>query len=243
MWDHLFENDIVFGAEAEDEWLELQEATEAKTVTVALLELLAPLLAQRLSCEVRLVLIPYCHTEAEQMNLLTIMAAQVEPGDRVSLDVTHGFRHLPMLAMLSAMHLRVVRNACIQGIYYGAYDPNTGAAPVIDLSGLLRIADWIGALNTYDKDGDYGVFAELMERDGVLIQQANYLRRAAFRERTSNAWEARTDLRNLDAVLDSGLPGVSALFAEQLKTRIHLAQGSGFIGLSARIGRGVSGSW
>ena len=118
MWDHLFEKDIVFGAEAEDERLELQEATEAKTVTVALLELLAPLLAQRLGCEVRLVLIPYCHTEAEQMNLLTIMAAQVEPDDQVSLDVTHVFRHLPMLAMLSAMHLRVVRNACIQGIYW-----------------------------------------------------------------------------------------------------------------------------
>lgn len=47
----------------------------------------------------------------------------------MSLDITHGFRYLPMLALLSVMHLRVVRAVQIQGIYYGAYDPDTGAAP------------------------------------------------------------------------------------------------------------------
>ncbi|MFZ1640084.1 MAG: TIGR02221 family CRISPR-associated protein [Candidatus Contendobacter sp.] len=225
MWDHLFEKDIVLGTEAEDERLALQDATETKTVTEALLEPLTPLLAQRLGCEVRLVVIPYCRTETEQLELLRIMAAEVNPGDRVHLDVTHGFRHLPMLALLSALHLREVKNADISGIWYGAYDPDTGEAPVYDLAGLLRIADWLGALHTFDKDGDYGVFADLMEQDGVLTHQTNYLRRASFRERTSNAWEARADLRNLDTVLDSGLPGVSALFADQLRTRIRWHKG------------------
>lgn len=225
MWDHLFERDIVLGTEAEDERLALQDATETKTVTDALLEPLTPLLAQQLGCEVRLVLIPYCRTETEQLELLRIMAAEVNPGDRVHLDVTHGFRHLPMLALLSALHLREIKKAKIVGIWYGAYDPDTGEAPVYDLAGLLRIADWIGTLHTFDKDGDYGVFADLMEQDGVSTHQANYLRRAAFRERTSNAWGARTDLRNLDAVLCSGLPGVSALFADQLKTRIRWHKG------------------
>jgi CRISPR-associated Csx2 family protein len=225
MWDHLFERDIDFGVVAEDERLALQEATETKTVTEALLKPLMPLLEKEFGCEVRLVLIPYCRNEPEQLELLRLMAAEVNPNDQVSLDVTHGFRHLPMLAMLSSLHLREVKNAHILGILYGAYDPDTEEAPVYNLGGLLRIADWLGALHTFDKDGDYGVFADLMEQDGVSIQQANHLRRAAFRERTSNAWEARADLRNLDAVLDSGLPGVSALFAEQLKTRIHWHKG------------------
>ncbi len=217
MWDHLFERDIDFGVVAEDERLALQEATEAKTVTAALLEPLAPLLAQRLGCEVRLVLIPYCHDETEQMDLLTIMAAQVEPGARVSLDVTHGFRHLPMLAMLSAMHLRVVRNAQIQGIYYGAYEPDTGAAPVIDLSGLLRIADWISALNTYDKDGDYGVFAELLGPAGAQLAKA------AFFERTSNPVKARAALTswiNREDRYPDHDPA-APLFRDQLEQRIR----------------------
>ena len=221
MWDHLFEKDIFLGSEAEDERLALQVATENKTVTEELLEPLTPLLTQRLDCEVRLVLIPYCQNELEQLELLRLMAAEVNPDDRVSLDVTHGFRHLPMLAMLSALHLQEVKNAEIVGIWYGFYDHDTKEAPVYNLGGLLRIADWLGALHTFDKDGDYGAFADLMEQDGVEAKKANYLRRAAFRERTSNAWEARADLRNLDAVLDSGLPGVSALFADQLKARIR----------------------
>ena len=87
------------------------------------------------------------------------MAEHVGPGDRVDLDVTHGFRHLPMLAILAALHLRSVRGAEIGGIWYGAYDPDSGAAPVHDLAGLLHIADWLQALHTYDKDGDYGAFA------------------------------------------------------------------------------------
>lgn len=221
MWDHLFEKDIALGTEAENERLDLQLATETKTVTEELLDPLAPLLAERLGCAVRLVVIPYCRDETEQLKLLAIMAEQVAPKTRVSLDVTHGFRHLPMLALLGAMYLQVVRNAAIERIFYGTYDPDTGEAPVVDLAGLLRIADWVGALNSFEKDGDYGVFADLMEKDGVPTQQANHLRRAAFRERTLNAWDARADLRNLDAVLESGLPGVSALFVDQLKTRIR----------------------
>ena len=225
MWDHLFEKDFILGVEAEDERLALQIATENKTVTVDLLEPLIPLLTQRLGCDVRLVLIPYCRDEMEQLELLRLMAEEVNPGDQVSLDVTHGFRHLPMLAMLSALHLRQVKNAKIMGIWYGAYDPDTKEAPIYNLGGLLRIADWLGALHTFDKDGDYGVFADLIEQDGVSVKKANYLRRGAFFERTSNAHEARSSLRNFDAVIESGLPGVSALFADQLKTRIRWYKG------------------
>jgi CRISPR-associated Csx2 family protein len=225
MWDHLFEKDFVLGVEAEDERLALQVATETRTVTAALLAPLAPLLTQRLGCDVRLVLIPYCRDEVEQLELLRLMAEEVNPGDQVSLDVTHGFRHLPMLAMLSALHLRQVKNAKIAGIWYGAFDPDTKEAPVYNLGGLIRIADWIGALHIFDKDGDYGVFAELMEQDGVSVEKANHLRRGAFFERTSNAHEARSRLRNFDAVLESGLPGVSALFADQLQTRIRWYKG------------------
>jgi len=220
MWDHLFEKDIVLGTEAEDERLALQDATETKTVTEALLEPLTPLLAQRLGCDVRLVVIPYCRTETEQLELLRIMAAEVTPGEEVHLDVTHGFRHLPMLALLSALHLREVKKAKIVGIWYGAYDFDTKESPVYNLAGLLRIADWVGALNAFDKDGDYSVFADRLDQDGLSTIDTNYLRRAAFYERTSNPRDARKQLANFDKVLAHGLPSVSALFAGQLHTRL-----------------------
>lgn len=220
MWDHLFERDIALGVEAEDERLALQEATENQAVTDTLLEPLMPLLAQRLGCETRLVLIPYCRTEVEQLELLRIMAEEVSPDAQVHLDVTHGFRHLPMLALLSALHLRKVKNASIAGIWYGAYDPDTGEAPVYNLAGLLHMAAWVEALNTFDKDGDYSVFANRLDEDGLSARETNHLRRAAFFERTSNPRDARKELGNFDKCLNGGLPGVGALFAEQLCNRI-----------------------
>jgi CRISPR-associated DxTHG motif protein len=164
--------------------------------------------------------IPYAPTEAEQLKLLGIMAAEVNTGDRVSLDITHGFRHLPMLALLSALHLREAKNATIEGIWYGAYDSDTKKAPVYNLAGLLRMADWIGALRTFDKDGDYGAFAYRLDQDGLASVDTNHLRRAAFFERTSNPRDARKELANFDKVLARGLPGVGALFADQLRHRL-----------------------
>lgn len=225
MWEHLFEGDHDFGDEDEEARLALVEASEQQAVTAAHLAPLAPLLAKRLGCEVRLEIIPYAHDPAEQVELLRNLAAHVEAGDRVHLDVTHGFRHLPMLGILSALHLRIARQARIEGIWYGAYDPDTGAAPVHNLVGLLNIADWVQALHTYDKDGDYGAFADLLDRDQG--QSGKLLREAAFFERTSNPVKAREKLNTW-----SGLPdrfpradSTAELFRDELEQRLAWVRG------------------
>ena len=225
MWDHLFEEDISTSANADDAQLalleSLQDAVADKAVTPAHLDPLAPLLEARFGCDVRLALIPYCRNETEQVALLRVMAAHVGEGERVELDVTHGFRHLPMLAVLAALHLRVVRRAEIGGVWYGAFDPETGEAPVHNLVGVLQIADWIEALHTYDKDGDYGVFAPLLGGAGEL------LRKAAFFERTSNPVKAREALTAWASRPDQFPPGDPAaeLFREELQRRVSWYRG------------------
>ena len=188
MWDHLFEGDFDFLSASEDDRLALQDAVEGQCVERIHLEPLVPLLAERLGCEVVLDLIPYCRDTAEQVQLLDIMAGHVGEEDKVNLDVTHGFRHLPMVALLAALQLQTMRRAKIAGIWYGAYDPDTGDAPVYNLDGLLHIAEWLQALHTYEKDSDYGVFAPLLGPAG------EQLARAAFFERTSNVVKAREAL-------------------------------------------------
>ena len=225
MWEHLFEGDHDFGDADEEARLALVEACEQQAVTAAHLAPLAPLLAQRLGREVWLEIIPYAHDPAEQVALLRIMAAHVEAGDRVHLDVTHGFRHLPMLGILSALHLRMARQAKIDGIWYGAYDPDTGAAPVHNLVGLLNIADWVQALHTYDKDGDYGAFADLLDQGQGL--SGKLLREAAFFERTSNPVKAREKLSTWSA-LPERFPhtdSTAALFREELEQRLAWVRG------------------
>lgn len=217
MWDHLFADESAFAA-GDGTALELVDAVDRKAVSAGLLDPLAPLLSARLGCEVGLELIPYARDSDEQVEVLRIMAGQVGAGDRVDLDVTHGFRHLPMLAVLAALHLRSVRGAEIGGIWYGAFDPDTGAAPVHDLAGLLHIADWLAALHTYDKDGDYGVFARLLE--GASGPAAEALRQAAFHEQTNNVGQARGALRRFrQEFAAAGFDPLLHLFAGELEQR------------------------
>lgn len=216
MWDHLFE-DISTFSEGGEQAMSLIGAVEDKRVTAEHLAPLAPLLSDRLGCTVNLELIPYARDSAEQVELLRIMAGHVNAGDRVHLDVTHGFRHLPMLAILAALHLRSVRRADICGIWYGAYDPDTKEAPVHDLSGLLHIADWLQALHTYDKDGDYGVFSSLIQATSPAA--ASELRQAAFNENTNNIGQARGPLRKFRQALAGCDDPMLLLFADELRER------------------------
>lgn len=218
MWEHLFEGDLGFGDNEEDLRLELQEAVDDKQVVASQLAPLAPLLSARLGCEVVLDLIPYCRDAAEQVQLLGIMASHVGEGDRVDLDVTHGFRHLPMIALLSALQLETMRRAQVANIWYASHDPDTGNAPVYELSGLLHIAEWMQALHTYDKDGDYGVFAPLVESDSPSL--ADWLRQAAFLEKVNDIGHARTPLKKFRQELASQVQDpILHLFSEELEQR------------------------
>jgi CRISPR-associated Csx2 family protein len=224
MWDYLFETADHEGA-LEEPRLELQEPTERKQVTQALLDRWAPLLQQRLGFQLRLLIIPYGRDEAEPLRIVEAIAEQVAEGDRVHLDVTHGFRHLPMLALVAALYLRKVRRADIQAIWYAAFDPDTGEAPVYDLKGLLHMADWVGALQSFDKDGDYGVFAALLQGRWAAAELAS-LREAAYLERVSRITEAQGRLRGVDAALSrEPAEGVAGLFTPRLRERIAWIHG------------------
>ncbi len=231
MWDHLFEVDFNLGGQAEDERLALADAVDSQQVEQRQLDLMAPLLESALGCQVMLRLIPYCRDTHEQIDLLRILDEEVHDKERINLDVTHGFRHLPMLALVSALHLERVKNARVEHIWYGSYDPDTASAPVLDLSGLLRIVDWLEALAIQDHSGDYGVFSGLLEQAGLSAEGARQLRQAAYFENILNVGEATGRLKKLLPELDrSGrLAPEAELMRPILRARIDwAAQGKQF---------------
>ncbi len=202
MWDHLFEGDFDLGAAAECQREELMNAVAAQSVTQHQLDELAPALAAHLNCRVRLGILPYAY-DGVAADLLVQMAADVSEGDIVHLDVTHGLRHLPMLALLSALYIRIAKHATIAGIWYGAYDPDTGRAQAHNLAGLMRIADGLQALSSFDKDGDYGVFMPLLEQSGASPQVVEALKKASYYENLLNVGQATGQLRQALRALDS----------------------------------------
>jgi len=235
MWDAFFEVDEELMEEHEDEYYALNELIDDnadKPPTEKQAEELEPYfvllqkeLTQYLKIPCEFHLIPYGRKQEEQTEILKIMADCVTNEDKVTLDITHGLRHLPMLVVLSAMYLKVVKAVEVAGIYYGAKDmqhlETEDVAPALDLSGLLQIAEWVTALNSFDKDRDYGVFADLLETDGLTKKQTKPLKDAAFFERIFNVSQAAKKLTAFSKNTPEELPGMGSLFSDTLSKHIE----------------------
>lgn len=219
MWDVLLFS-LGLGQEHDEALLALTESADADRTTQEELDRLSSVVSERLGLLVALRLIPYGRDSGEQAEILRRMASDIGEGDTVTLDVTHGLRHLPMLAQMSALYLRRVKGVEVRGLYYGALDmTRDGLTPVMNLQGLLDIADWTGAVQSFDKDGDYGVFAPLIREQSPAA--AGLLQESAFYERTTRPGQARSKLRELDALLDrQPLAGIGSLFAPTLRARL-----------------------
>ncbi|WP_413925847.1 TIGR02221 family CRISPR-associated protein [Candidatus Accumulibacter phosphatis] len=217
MWDVFFER-----AGDDDAMLQLMAAVEAGEVTQDMLDLPRRELARQLGMDVDCLLIPYARDAGDQAEILRLLAGVVQPGECLSLDVTHGFRHLPMLALVAARYLSRVVGVKVEQLYYGALEMTTpeGETPVLKLGGLLKMLDWVDALATYDKDGDYGVFARLLAEDGMAKGDADLLTRAAYFERTGNPVRARETLSTVFSSVEAHRGALGGLFRETLKKRI-----------------------
>ena len=193
MWDVFFEHQ-----HTDDEaTLALMDAVEKEAVTAQMLAIHEQRLSEKLGIPVQCLLISYARNEAEQTAILTDLAANLQPNEKIILDVTHGFRHLPMLALVAARYLARVRGVQVQEIYYGALemtDPANGQTPVLRLSAMLHMLDWVDALAVYEHSGNYGVFAPLLEKDGMQADRANLLAQGAYFERNGNPVQAKQAL-------------------------------------------------
>jgi CRISPR-associated Csx2 family protein len=221
MWGALVEH-VAAGGEEENARLALIDAEEAGTVDQLLLDRLSGVLRRAVGRDVMPRLIPFGATPEEQRDILQTIAAVAGEGE-VSFDLTHGFRHLGMVGMLSAFMLERIGRLKVRSLWYGALDMtarDTGITPVLQLDGLNAIQRWIGALDRFDASGDYGVFAPLLEADGVPRDKARCLEEAAFFERSFNLGDAARRLRTFAEVVRRPLPGASGLFQARLAERL-----------------------
>jgi hypothetical protein len=99
-----------------------------------------------------------------------------------------------MLGLSCAMLLQQLKNVEVTGLYYGAFEmagPDN-KTPVVELSGLLRIAQWLSALSAFSHSGDYGLFSHLLADNTI----ADSLARAGFFEKTMKICQARKHVQN-----------------------------------------------
>lgn len=222
MWDALVER-LSHGDGFEDERLALIDKVGAESVDQPCLDNLAGLMSQSLGAETRPRLVNFARDEGEQVALLfTILEAvgALSADDELLLDVTHGFRHFPMLGMLAAMYFEVAAGCKIDRIYYGANDMRDaqGKVPVLRLDGLVQLGRWIRALHAYNKDGDFGPFVPLLKKDKVISDETGgeALWRLAYFERTGQVSRAQEEAARFRTGAGENWTGISGLFEREL---------------------------
>ena len=220
MWDFLAESAGIEGeSNLVKDWEDLMDAVKGQAVSDNNLQAIQPLIEKHLGIKTQLCLIPKGLTQKEQIGVLDIMAEATKDIDELTLDVSHAFRHLPMIAIVAGAYLQAVRNVKLRALWYGFYDPDTKKGTVYDLKGLLHLFDWVRALSQFEHTGDYGVFADLLPppQEGL----ADPMRKAAFFERTTQEPSAKQSIDGILEDLESeALTGVAGLFQSTLQDRL-----------------------
>lgn len=128
-----------------------------------------PILSDLNDTRIRDVTIPRGESNAEIWQIFELITAQVNEGETVIFDITHGLRSLPFLVFLFAAYFRSAKRVKIEAIYYGAYelgDSKTNKpAPVIDLSHFSTMLDWLTATDQFVQTGDARRLAEMLRAD------------------------------------------------------------------------------
>ncbi len=170
--------------------------------------------------EVELIINDYAITPEQQLGLISRLDTIARDATHITFDVTHAFRHLSMLSLMSAIVVHRLRRIPIE-IFYGALDRSKNEqTPVLKLDGLLKIMDWLGALNSYDKDGDYSVFAPLITSLPDGEEAASHLMDASYNEYIGNFSGARIDIKNYQKLMSSpGKDNPIIVFSEALEKR------------------------
>lgn len=109
---------------------------------------------------------------------------------QLSVDVTHGFRHLPLLTYLAVQYVAALRQIELGNAFYAMDEPDLAGAPtgavvmpkqsrLLDLTAVFDFPAWIRAVQAFDADGNAHWLAECID-DGSQEhrRRANELRSA-----------------------------------------------------------------
>lgn len=115
-------------------------------------------------------------TTESQEKIYQALLDVVRTDDEIVLDITHGFRHQPVLASFMVMLLRWLRGVKQVDVYNGALDLNGNVLKLISCSELLEATE---AVATFRKTGNYVALGQCLKMDADFYRN---LEKLAFAE-------------------------------------------------------------
>jgi hypothetical protein len=112
--------------------------------------------------------IPKISDRDDADEVLDILINHIRELDSASvvLDITYGYRSLPMVLFSSIMYLDALDEIDLTGIYYGEYQAD--GSTIIDLTYLHTLMEWHHALRTFETTGSLRAVHQLFDSRRVL---------------------------------------------------------------------------
>lgn len=148
--------------------------------------------------------IPFGSNEKEIWEIFNAIAQHMGQGEELAVDLTHGFRSLPILMLGALIFLKEARNLNLKGLFYGALEARgseDSVEPIFDLSKIVDMVEMAHGARIFRK---YGHSDEL---GGILARIQDEVRKAgAVAEAPKKLKSLGDTLRELSAFLAEGFP-------------------------------------
>jgi len=126
-------------------------------------------LADKLIGDYEKVEIPYGKSYEEFWEMFRILSELDVERKEIYLDITHGFRSIPLFVSTLVNLFTKVKGARIKGIYYGIWEAkykneNMEITPVVDLLPIIELNEWIEGFTLFANYGDGHHIKEAIEK-------------------------------------------------------------------------------
>ena len=121
------------------------------------------------------------------------MLDYIEPYDRITVDLTHGFRSVPIIFSTAINFLQKARRITLDAVYYGVYEKDKSRSAIVNMREFYLINEWAEGVSRLVEDADARKLAD-------LAQQAPDFQMAELNQpELVNAFENLTNtIRNVD---------------------------------------------
>jgi len=109
------------------------------------------------------VLIPFGTNHKEFWQMFESLASIDVEGKEVYMDLTHGFRSIPLFVSTVMNFFEKVKNAKMKGVYYGMFEVQGEIKPIIDMLPILEMNRWIEGYTLFKEYGDSRKISRLLE--------------------------------------------------------------------------------
>lgn len=98
--------------------------------------------------------IPVGKDENEIWDAFSAIYDKIQDGDELYLDVTHGFRYLPMLLIVLCHYAKFLKHVVVRSITYGNFEAKEGdIAPITDITSFSALQDWTNSGASFLEQG------------------------------------------------------------------------------------------